>query len=310
MQKRQDAARSSAQGVRVGRMKALVTGSSGMLGSNIVRALGKKHEICGIHRNLPNPELSRQFQADLTDREALNAIAGAIKPDVIIHCAALTNIELCEKDSVNAKAQNVTATENLINAFGKDVKIIYISTDSVFDGKKGHYSEKDTTSPLNVYAGTKLEGEKVVAGFSKRYVIVRTGMVGWNLVHGKSFTEWLFNSLSGGKEFPMFTDIIFSPICATMLAGYLEKLAGSDFSGIINIASSDHVSKYDFGVIFAGIFGLDKSLIRPTSVDKFGFNALRPKNMSLDVSKAGCMLGAMPSVRDTIVTLKLLKTTK
>lgn len=280
--------------------KLLITGTSGMLGSNIAAEIGSRYEIFGTYKSYPNPNLKNQTNIDLTDTSKVKSMIDSVMPDIIIHCAALTNVETCEKNHELATATNVTATENLISALGPKKKVIYISTDSIFDGNRGNYSETDKPHPLNNYAKSKLEGEKCVEHFSDNYIIVRTNMFGWNYVKGQSFAEWIFNSLEKKNTIRMFTDVMFSPINASMLTLLIEKLFNLELAGILNIGSRDTISKYDFGIQLAELFDLDKSLIAPISVDDFEFKAKRPKNTSLNVSKAEKLLGLLPTVESGV----------
>lgn len=288
--------------------RLLITGSSGLLGSNIHFEIGSRYETYGIYREHPNVEIKNQFKADLTYPEQIKDIVETVKPDFVIHCAALTSVELCESDYDVAYKANVLATSYIVSSVNVNTKFIYISTDSQFDGKKGNYSEEDTVSPLNNYAKTKLEGEWVVEQKLKNYVIVRTNIFGKNRIGKESFAEWIINSLHSRKEIKMFTDVIFSPLMANSLAIYLNLLLNSDFTGKINIAASNSITKFEFGLFLAKTLGLNPSLIRPSSIDLFSFKAKRPKNTSLDVSKAKRIFGELPSVEEEIIKFtKFLK---
>lgn len=276
--------------------RLLVTGSSGMLGSNIVFHAKDGYEVYGVYNSVPNHELTNQFRIDIKDHDKIKDALDSIRPDFIIHCAALTNVELCEHDYNLARATNALAAGNLVNAAGHRVRFIYISTESVFDGHRGRYSESDEPSPLNNYGRTKLEGERYIEQASDNHVIIRANMFGWNRVHGESFAEWVYNNLAQKNPVNMFTDIIFSPVIVNTLSSYVLKLMESDFRGRLHIGSSDGISKYEFGMRLAEKFGFDASLIKPVSVDGFNFKAKRPKNTTFDISKAESMLGKMAAI--------------
>ena len=284
--------------------KLLITGSSGMLGSNIALELGNKYDICGIYKTSANQHLKKQLKVDLTKTDEVKRGISKVDPDIVIHCAATTDVDSCEADYSFAYLTNVVATKNIISTLNPKTKFIYISTDSVFDGKKGNYSETDVTFPLNNYAKSKLEGEKVVEKRLKNYAIIRTNIFGWNQVKGTSFAEWVFNSLTENRHIKMFTDVIFSPISANTLSFLIDKLLNKNFAGIINIGSKNALSKYEFGCNLAELFALDKSLISPVSVNSFGFKAKRPKNTSLNVSKADSVLGSLPNIQDELLVFK------
>jgi len=282
--------------------KLLITGSSGMLGSNLVSEIGDRYEISGLYRNCPNPELKNQFKVDITDHKGLENVVNLAKPDFLVHTAALTNVDACEKNFKLARATNSLATRDLasiLKPFG--TKFIYISTESIFDGKKGNYDESDVPRPINNYAKTKHEGEMFIEGLSDNFVIIRTTIFGWNRVkESGSFAEWVYKSLREKKPIKMFTDVIFSPITVNTLSLLIDRLLQMDFTGTLNIGSNDSVSKYRFGISLAELFGFDKSYITPISVDTFEFTAKRPKNLSLNVSKAEDVLGPLPTVEDEI----------
>jgi dTDP-4-dehydrorhamnose reductase len=272
-----------------------------MLGSNIVCEMQGKYEIFGVDKNLANPELQNQFNIDLTDADKIRVIIELVKPDFVIHCAALTNVDLCEEHYSLARDTNGFATKNLVSIINSRTKFIYISTDSVFDGTRGGYSETDLPSPVNNYAKSKLEGEWFVEQESSNYVIIRTNIFGWNRVKGQSFAEWIYNSLSQGKHISMFTDVIFSPISANTLSSFIDTLLNMDFTGRLNIGSDSSISKFNFGIHLARLFGLDSSLIAPVIVDTFNFKAKRPKNTSLDTSKAKSIFGSLPSIENELI---------
>lgn len=283
--------------------RLLITGSSGMLGSNLIYELDSNYELYGIDNSTANPELQKQFQIDLRDSAKLSEVFSVMRPDFVVHCAALTNVDTCEDNYVLAHETNALATNHLVSTIGSETRFIYISTDSVFDGKGGNYSETDLPCPLNNYAKTKLEGEWFVEQGLSNHVIVRTNLFGWNRVKGCSFAEWIYQSLEQKKFIKMFTDIIFSPVSVYTFSSYIEKLLNLDFVGRLNLGTKDPISKYDFGVKLAKLFDLDDSLITPVSVETFNFKAPRPKNTSLDVSKAGGFLDLLPNIEDELVKL-------
>ena len=285
---------------RSGKKKLLITGSLGMLGGNIAFELKNRYEIFGMDKCFPDPELKNQFKIDLTKKDEISKVICEIEPDLVIHCAALTNVDFCEDNYELARITNALAVRDLVRSLDARSRFIYISTDSVFDGKKGDYSESDPPSPLNHYAKTKLEGEWFVEQESLNYSIIRTNIFGVNRIKGESFAEWVYNSLRRKQAINMFTDVIFSPITVTRLTFFIEKLLNSDFIGRINIGTENPISKYDFGAKMAGFLGLDVSLIKPASVDMAQFKARRPKNTSLNLKNAESIIGSMPKIEDEI----------
>lgn len=267
-----------------------------MLGSNLAAEIGERYKIFGTYRSHPNPALKDQLKIDLTDFGKVRGMADSVNPDFVVHCAAITNVDMCEENYTLAHITNAVATENLISSFNAKTKFIYISSDSVFDGKRGNYSETDTPSPVNNYAKSKLEGEHFVEKLSGNYVVIRTNLFGWNRVKNLSFAEWIYKSLLQEKPIRMFTDVTFSPIFATTLSSLIDILLNIDYVGRLNIGSSNSINKYNFGLYLAKLFNFDTSLIAPVSVDSFEFKAKRPKNTSLNVSKAKGIFGSLPTI--------------
>jgi len=281
--------------------KLLITGASGMLGSAFVAEAERTYDVYGTCLNHCNPALKNEIRIDLRDSAGVAAIVSKVDPDCVVHCAALTNIDICEEDYEAAYAANAMATGNLVSALKPGKRFIYISTDAVFDGMDGNYSERDLPSPLNNYAKTKLEGEQFVGRHSDNYVIVRTNIFGWNHIRkGGSFAEWVYDSLYNQRPIKMFTDVIFTPLTVYTLSRLIMRLLVNDFVGILNIGSGKAISKYDFGVCCAGLSGFNSECITPVSVDTFSFKAKRSKNMSLNVSLAKTLFGNMPGVEDEI----------
>lgn len=283
--------------------RLLITGSSGLLGSNFNLYIGKKYDTYGIYKTIPNPEIKSQFKIDLSSNEQTQKIIDKIKPDLIVHCAALTNVDLCETDHDLAYRNNVLSTLNIIESIPMDIRFIYISTDCLFNGEKGSYKEDDSPSPLNYYAQTKLEGELFVEQKLKNYVILRTTMVGLNRVKGESFAEWIIKNLEDHQSIGMFYDVKFSPLFIDTLSYYIDNLLNLKFVGKINIAACSTLSKYEFGVRLAKGLGKDFSLVKSISVDECNLKAKRPKNMSLDTSLATSIFGTMPTAETEIKKL-------
>ena len=288
--------------------KILITGGSGLLGSNIAKLATSKFEVYATYnKNKVSMGDVHFFQADLTKKEELVKIE-QVKPDFIIHCAALTNVDYCEDHPNEAYNQNVFASINIAEIARKiGAYLIHISTDSVFDGEKGNYKENDTPNPINVYGKTKLKAEQKISPIYTYSCIVRTNIYGWNKRDKFSLAEWMLNKLTNNEELPALKDIYFSSILVNDLAEALFKLQEKKYEGIIHIAGSETCSKLDFAYIIAEVFGLDKSLIRPISIHELGLKTPRGKNISLNVSKAEKILKEhLPKAKDGLVKMKKL----
>lgn len=294
-------------------MKIFITGGGGLLGSALSFELIKKHKvILGYHFNridIKNTNFSFE-QIDITKIESLKLIK-KISPDVIIHAAALTDLEFCEKNPKLAHEVNVKGTKNVSNIAKKcGAKIVYICTDYVFDGRKGNYSERDKPNPLSIYAKTKLEGEGQIMKSHDEFISVRTSLHGWNPNPEKSsLSSWVINSLKNKEEIFLVTDQFNSLMFTSELAKTLIEMVGRGLIGIFNVASSNNMSRYNFALNIADVFDLDQDLIKPISyqsfIEKFSLLASRPQNVSLNVSKIESELGReMPTISAGIFFMK------
>jgi len=280
-------------------MKLLVIGGSGLLGYKVAKMASNEHEtfLTYNYRSI-QVEGCTALKLDKCDRKAVFELLEKIKPDVVIDTAALHNVDYCETHPEEAWKVNVEGTRNVAEACKKvGAKVIFISTDYVFDGTKGYYTEEDTPNPLSYYAKTKLEAEKTIQSLDVNYIIARPSVIyGWNpnevsglkSSSGKSvnFVVWALQKLEKGEEIKAVTDQYSSPTLADNLAEALLIMASSEKQGIYHTAGKDCVNRYEFTLKIAEVFGLDKSLIKPVTSEIFKQIAKRPKKCCLDVSKA------------------------
>ena len=264
--------------------KLLVTGSSGMLGRDIVRYFTylKDYEIFGV--DLINSDLisdKNQFLCDLTDLKKIKYIINKIKPSIVIHCAAIVNLKKCEENKKLAYDLHCNVTSYLA---GLNSKLIYISTDSVFDGKKGNYFETDKVNPINYYAQSKLEGEKFASN-NKESIIIRTNIYGFSIPFKNSLAEWSIKNFLNNNKISGFEDIYFNPIYTYQLANFIFLLLKDKFKGIINICSKNPISKYEFLHKILLKFNFSEELLEKSSVSNFNFEIKRPKNTVLNTDK-------------------------
>jgi dTDP-4-dehydrorhamnose reductase len=268
-------------------MNIIVTGSAGLLGSNLCPLLQDTHTLIGFYNSTPpSVQIQEKRRVDLRNVDEVKRAVTDTDPDVIIHCAALTNVERCEKEHALAREVNALGTRNLVASAQKKCTFVYVSTDQVFNGKKkGAYTEEDIPDPINVYARTKLEGERFVQEYSNKYIIVRTNFFGLAPPGRLGAIQWIRNELKARKSITMVSDWYYSPILINDLVDIVLQLIEGDSVGVYNVSSSDSCSKYDFGIAVAQELGLDTSLIQEGSLGDLRLSALRPQNMVLDVSK-------------------------
>ena len=282
--------------------RVLITGVSGLLGSNLAYYFKDRYEVFGVfhHHPLAMPGIQARG-ADITNRDEIRALMNEMAPDVVIHCAAMANPDTCEQDPELAESLNVGGVRNVVEGISKSsTKLIYISTDAVFDGNQGNYRETDGPCPPHVYGRTKLRGEQVAAG-NAQALIARINIFGWDAGTRRSLGEWVINELSAGRKITGFTDVIFSSIYTMRLAELFDLAMQKDLSGVYHFASRTSLSKFEFAVRVARIFGLDPSMVEPGSVDDFKFKAARAKDLSLNTDKLQGVLGKdIPTLPDSI----------
>ena len=262
----------------------LVTGASGFLGTKIMSILKGDFNIIGTDRD----ESRGNSKMDITDANEVSSMIHKIKPDVVLHLAALADVDKCETDRYSARKINVEGTRNLIEACKKtNSKFIFISTDFVFDGKKGNYKEEDKPNPLSYYGVTKLEAEKLVEKSGLKYLILRLEVLyGFNGNGSeRSFTMWVFNSLKQGKEIKVLDDQFSTPTLTDDIANAIKLLVNQKKEGLYHVCGSQRLSKYDMAVKLAEVFNFDRLLIKPMKTSDFKQAAARPKDSSMIIEK-------------------------
>jgi dTDP-4-dehydrorhamnose reductase len=287
-------------------MKVLITGASGLLGSNLMRDLAADFELHGwANLNAKPPVRS----IDLLNSPRVQSELIQLKPDAIVHCAALTKVDTCEANPTLASKINVEATATLAKyCETQKCKLIFISTDAVYNGNaRGPHFENETLVPSNHYARTKCEAEQVVRESVKNHVIARVNIFGWNSTSQISSAEWMLKSLTNKEPLNLFYDVCFSPILVNHLAKYLKEFLQSELNGTFNVGSPDSVSKWSFGQMLAETFGISTSGIQKGSVDSHAFKATRSKNMIMDSSKVAKATGRpLVSVKDGLLDFRKL----
>lgn len=263
-------------------MKYFITGGSGLLGERLSAIANKEDELVLSHNSNPT---DNTIKCDITDYESVKKTITKEKPDVIIHCAAMTNVDLCEDEIDLAYKINGDGTGNLAKVSEEiNAKMIYVSTDFVFDGKTGYYKEDDEINPLGIYAKSKYDGEVQLRKYSSNWAIARVSVLyGW---HARAnFTTWVLDQLRNNNPINIVTDQINSPTFADNASEAIYEIAKQDKNGIYHTAGNDRINRYDFTIKIAEAFNLDTSLINPTTSDKFVQKAPRPRDSSLNVNK-------------------------
>lgn len=274
-------------------MKLLITGASGLLGINLALEAMDEHEVIGVDRgklkSAPFPVIKTNF----FNTNAFEPMLDSTKPDWVINCAALANLDECEKHPDQAKILNTDLPRELAIACAKrNIKFIHLSTDAVFDGtKEGAYTEDDAPNPQIIYSQTKLDGERAVQQANPQAIVARVNFFGWSLGGRRSLGEFFVNNLSEGKNVNGFTDVIFCPMWVNHLAQTLVAMLEKDLHGLYHVVGAQAMNKYQFGVEVARKFGLRESLIEPQSVERSALTAKRSHNLWLSVHKLSTDLG-------------------
>jgi len=262
--------------------KILVIGT-GFLGRYLLRELNSSNiQSYGTSFNQSTQD---KFKVDIRNIDSIKKCILQLKPDTIINCAANVDLDFLEKNEKQAIAINAIGAKNLaLVANQNDIRLIHISTDGIFDGKKGNYSEEDVPNPINVYGKSKLMGEQKIKENSNNYVIIRTNFFGYN-EQGKHLLNWILTSLKQKKQLIGFDDILFTPLEISNLCMMIRDITMKNIHGIIHLASDETISKYQFAIEVANVFELDKNLIKKGSVEDLKLIAKRPKNTSLSNKK-------------------------
>ena len=185
-----------------------------MFGSSLCNLYHNKHEVFAFHRDDKcYSNCSLDYSLDLRDFSKLFLIFRQIQPDLLVHCAGLTNLDICEKNPIYAKDLNVSICENIARACPNETKLVYISTDQVYGDAKDRSEKNKKLQPVNHYGKTKLEGELKIQQLCDEPLIVRTNIFGWNVKPGMiSSAEWIYRSIKNKEEITLFSDYFFSSI--------------------------------------------------------------------------------------------------
>jgi len=268
-------------------MRILVTGASGLLGLNLCLHLAEEHEIFGtFHESLLKEPPFQAVCCDLIDRRSIEALIDKTRPELLINCAAMANVDACESQPGMAQQINADMPGNLAALCKeKGIQLTHISTDAVFDGKMGDYTEEDHPNPLSVYARTKLDGELAVAAQYPGAIIARVNFYGFSLSGKRSLAEFFLNNLKNNSQVNGFVDVMFSPLYVTNLVDTLVRMIEKGLTGLYHVVSPESLSKYAFGVKIAERFGFNKTLIQPRSVTEGGLLAARSPRLTLNIDK-------------------------
>ena len=274
-------------------MKLLITGASGLLGISLALEGMREHEVIGVDRGKLKSAPFQVIKADLLHENVMTAIIDSVQPDWFVNCAAIANLDACEKDPENARILNSEIPGELAKVCAmRGIRFVHISTDAVFDGEKTDpYTEEDEPNPLSVYSRSKLAGERAVQEANPQAIVARVNFFGWSLSGNRSLGEFFVENLNAGKTLNGFTDVIFCPMLVSNTARLLLATLEKGLHGLYHVLGAQPMSKYQFGVEIAQKFGLRESLISPKSVEGSGLTARRSHNLWLSTHKLSTNLG-------------------
>ncbi|MGK9368532.1 dTDP-4-dehydrorhamnose reductase [Melioribacter sp. Ez-97] len=291
--------------------RILVIGSNGMLGRRLAKYYASKQDkyelLCASIEKTSAIKSVPYKSVDITDKNSVKNITLDFFPDFVINAAAYTNVDKAETEREQAWKLNVTGVENLaFYSWTIDAHLIHISTDYIFDGKNGPYTETDRPSPISYYGRTKLAAENSIRANGVRYTILRTNVLYGPAKEGKpDFVKWVINSLKENKAINIVTDQYNNPTFTDDLVDAIARTIEFRKEGIYNIGGKEILSRYEFTQRIADYFKLDKKLIRPVLTKDLKQPAPRPLKSGLIILKASTELGYQPrSIEETFAIIK------
>ena len=271
--------------VAEGLQRILVTGAGGLLGSKLVTRARRYFNVVSTYRTeslFPN-----SVRMDITKQAEVRRIFNSFKPDVVIHAAAETNVDRCEVDKERAWRVNVGGTKNIADMSNViNARMLYVSTDYVFSGEQGLYTERDDPNPVNHYGSTKLEGERYIIRHCRDYAIARTSVLYGHHPSKSNFVKWVIKTLEEDEPISVVDDHYNSPTLASNLAEAILEMIQKNLDGLYHTAGSGRINRFDFALQIAKTFDLDSNLIKPVRMSELrAWVAMRPRDSSLRTDK-------------------------
>jgi dTDP-4-dehydrorhamnose reductase len=282
-------------------MKIIVTGSNGLLGQYLVPQLVLHgHEVLALGRGpcrvSVNEGISYQ-DLDLLEFDRVRRFIKAQRPDALVHAAAMTQVDDCERERNKSREINVDATENLLDACHPlGTHFIFLSTDFVFDGIKGNYREEDATGPVNWYGETKLQAEQRTEKYPGHWSIARTCLL-YGMPQGSSrsnIISWIRSSLGKGQRIRVVNDQLRTPTDVHDFATGIRLILEKKTSGIFHLSGKEILTPYQLALATADHFSLDKTLIEEADASNFSQTGKRPLKTGFVIEKAEKVLGFSP----------------
>lgn len=294
-------------------IKIAILGAAGKVGEAVYKILSRELEAMFILITTETKYILEDINdelvhIDVTNKTTLKETLYNYNPEVIINCIAFTNVDACESEKKKAWEFNTTLVENLTNISKVlNAHFITFSTDFIFNGQKGPYSETDKPDPLNYYGKSKLAAENLVIGNYSNYTIFRTNLVFGYSSYGKGdFIRWVISNLQQEKEIFVVDSLFANPTITDDIAEAVLMAILKKKFGIYNIAGMTYLDRLSIAKEVARIFNLDENLIKKTDIKELKQSAIRPEKAGLVVLKAITDLGVHPgTLESALINLKL-----
>ncbi|MDA9794575.1 sugar nucleotide-binding protein [Candidatus Pelagibacter sp.] len=265
--------------------KIIVTGGTGFFAINWYLRTKKKYDNYLIENKIkPKKKISNSIKLNLKNFSSLEKLFLKVKPDVLLHAAARTNLDLPKRDQLNEKKNHIKIIKNIVKLCKKhDIYLIFISSDQIYSGQKKNYNELDKVSPVNWYAKTKVLSEKYILSY-KKSTIIRTNFFGWAPTKRKSFSDFIIFNINK-KKINLYDNINYTPIFINNLINSIKKIIDKRIYGLFNIVGNESITKYKFGMKLASVFKFNKLRIIKSNYIQNKNEIIRPLNMSLSNKK-------------------------
>jgi dTDP-4-dehydrorhamnose reductase len=276
--------------------RVLVTGAAGLLGGRVAALLARRFEVVAAHHLTAPPYGMAEVDLDLVDAASLSSALDRAHPDAVVHCAAQSNADRCEREPRLAERLNVEATAQLAHACRtRGLRLVALSTDLVFAGDRSLVREEDATGPLLVYGCTKLRGEDAVLAVAPDAVVLRVALVAGR-GHGAkaTSTEAVAWAVRTGRPLRLYTDQVRTPVDSASVADAVARALERPVSGRFHLGGPERVSRYELGLRVATVLGLSRDGITPVTSAEMPQDGRRPADTSLDSSRARRELGWEP----------------
>ncbi len=276
--------------------RILITGGSGFLGQNIAPLLAQKHEVFAGYYTSPPEGIPASILIDVTRPDLLSRELQALKPDMVVHAASMAKPDECQANPDRARQVIVEGTANVTHACNRlGCRLIFVSTDLVFDGGRGYYTETDPTTGISVYADCKIQAERLVSESTPEATILRIALLyGRGTAAHPGQIELMLRNWRAGIPCTFFTDQYRTPLFAPLVADIVEALLRGDFCGILHAGGGERVSRFAFAELVAERVGASRRLIRPGSMWDSQAAAPRGADCSLVSKRLEEELGIRP----------------